>query len=289
MSSSATSILFVTHLYIQYSYTIILVLGLVGNSFNVIVFIHLKPFRERPGAFYMVVESLADAGVLLVGLAPRVLVEIFNFDPGQTLLIWCKLRIPISQWCSLMALSAVNLAVIDLYFSTNFHVHLRQLSTLRLARHLTVIMSIIWFLYNIPFIVFYDIKVAFGCLLKNPELARYYSFFHLLIVYGLLPFILTTTFSILAYRNVRRLRRRNMSNVRRRFDRQLTAMILARVVLGVFCLLPFILQRFYIANTRTNPNELLRVAIEQLVTSINVSLSYLNVSVSQKSSSHSSS
>jgi hypothetical protein len=144
MSSSAQSILFVTHLYTQYVFTIILVLGLVGNSFNVIVFISLKQFRERPGAFYMIVESFADVGVLLVGLTPRLLVEIFGFDPGQTSLIWCKLRIPVSQWCSLMALTAVNLAVIDLYLSTKVNVRSRQLSTLCLAKRLTVIASIIW-------------------------------------------------------------------------------------------------------------------------------------------------
>ncbi|CAF4991352.1 unnamed protein product, partial [Rotaria sp. Silwood1] len=52
----------------------------------------------------------------------------------------------------------------------------------------------------------------------------------------------------MAYRNVRRIRRQQMSNARRRLDQQLTAMILARVILFVLCLLPYIAQSFYIMN-----------------------------------------
>ena len=91
--------------------------------------------------------------------------------------------------------------------------------------------------------------------------------------------LLSITFSILAYQNVRRIRRHNMTNVRRRFDRQLTAMILARVVFLVICLVPFILQRFYIINAWTKPNESFRSAVEKLAAAINLSLTSLNYSV----------
>ncbi|CAF1264370.1 unnamed protein product [Rotaria sordida] len=82
----------------------------------------------------------------------------------------------------------------------------------------------------------------------------------------------------MAYRNVRRIRRLQMSNTRRRLDQQLTAMILARVILFILCLLPYIAQCFYIMNVRNDKNEKLRTAIELLITAINVSISYLNVS-----------
>ncbi|CAF4861141.1 unnamed protein product, partial [Rotaria sp. Silwood1] len=52
----------------------------------------------------------------------------------------------------------------------------------------------------------------------------------------------------MAFRNVRRIHRQQMSNTRRRLDQQLTAMILARVILFVLCLLPYIAQRFYTMN-----------------------------------------
>jgi hypothetical protein len=279
MSSSVQIIHFITSLYNQYVLTTILIIGLIGNVCNAIIFISLKQFRRYPSTFYIMAESITSEGLLLVGLTPRVVVEIFGVDPAQTLLIWCKLRIPANQWCSLMSLSAVNFTVIDLYLFTHCIPRLRQMSTIRLAKYITGITSIFWFLYNIPFAIFYDTKTVFGCLLTSVEFSRYYSFFHLLIIYGLLPVILSTTFSILAYQNVRRILRHDMTNVRRRFDRQLTAMILARVVFLVTCLVPFILQRFYIINSWTMPSEPLRRAVEQLVAAINLSLSSLNYSV----------
>ncbi|CAF5076773.1 unnamed protein product, partial [Rotaria sp. Silwood1] len=54
----------------------------------------------------------------------------------------------------------------------------------------------------------------------------------------------------MAYRNVRRIHRQQMSNTQRLPDQQLTAMILARVILFVLCLLPYIAQRFYTINTQ---------------------------------------
>ncbi|CAF3443889.1 unnamed protein product, partial [Rotaria sp. Silwood2] len=44
---------------------------------------------------------------------------------------------------------------------------------------------------------------------------RYYSFFHLPILQGILPILLVSTFSIMAYRNVRRIRRQQMSKTPR--------------------------------------------------------------------------
>ncbi|CAF5159315.1 unnamed protein product, partial [Rotaria sp. Silwood1] len=82
----------------------------------------------------------------------------------------------------------------------------------------------------------------------------------------------------MAFRNVRRIHRQQMSHTRRRLDQQLTAMILARVILFVLCLLPYIAQRFYTINTQIRKNQTLQIAIELLITAINMSISYLNVS-----------
>ncbi|CAF2757299.1 unnamed protein product [Rotaria sp. Silwood2] len=90
----------------------------------------------------------------------------------------------------------------------------------------------------------------------------------------------------MAFRNVRRIRRQQMSNTRRLLDQQLTAMILARVILFVLCLLPYIAQCFYTMNTQNRNNQTLQIAIELLITAINMSISYLNVSVCYSISYH---
>ena len=119
MSSNVETINFISNVYTQYVLTTILILGLIGNICNITTLISLKQFRHYPGTSYIIAESIFDEGLLLVGLTPRVVIEICGFDPAQTLLVWCKLRIPASQWCSLMSLSAINFAVIDLYLSTH--------------------------------------------------------------------------------------------------------------------------------------------------------------------------
>ncbi|CAF3923514.1 unnamed protein product [Rotaria sp. Silwood1] len=278
-SASAQTILYVAHVYSIYVFTTVFITGLVGNLCNIVIFISLEQFRHFPGAFYITVESIANCALLLVGLMSRIVNETFGSDPSYTLLIWCKLRNPATQWCTLIGLSAINFAAFDQYLSTNCVSRFRQLSTTKLAKYLIGVALIIWLLYQIPFVIFSNIQATVGCILTSVELLRYYSFFHLLVLNGLLPVFLTTTFSILAYRNVRRIRRQQMNNIRRRLDHQLTAMILARVTFLVLCLLPFIIQRFYMANAHTDPKDVLRIAIEKLVGAINIVLSYLNVSV----------
>ncbi|CAF3100175.1 unnamed protein product [Rotaria sp. Silwood2] len=283
-STTAQAILNVVHHYIIYAFSIIFIAGLVGNICNIVIFISLKMFRKCPGAYYIIVESIFDLSFSIVGSALRASEEIFNLDSDRIRLLWCKLRFPIVQWCTLVFLSLVNFAVIDQYFSTNCNPLMRQLSTIKLAKYLTAMATLTSFFYMIPFTMFYDIKVTFGCLLTNINLVRYYSFFHLPILQGILPILLASTFSIMAYRNVRRIRRQQMSNTRRRLDQQLTAMILARMILFVVCLLPYTALCFYVLNMQSHNNQTLRSAIEVLILALAVAISYLNISVCHSTS-----
>ena len=53
---------------------------------------------------------------------------------------------------------------------------------------------------------------------------------------GLLPIFVSSLFSLLAYRNVRRIVRRQIPMDRRRLDQQLTAMIFMRVIFFILLL-----------------------------------------------------
>ncbi|CAF3676024.1 unnamed protein product [Rotaria socialis] len=65
---------------------------------------------------------------------------------------------------------------------------------------------------------------------------------------GMIPIVISALFSLLAYRNVRHIIRRQTPVFRRRLDRQLTAMILLRVSLFVFKNLSDISFRIYQVN-----------------------------------------
>jgi hypothetical protein len=97
---------------------------------------------------------------------------------------------------------------------------------------------------------------------------------------GLLPIVIASSFSLLAFQNVRRLIRRQIPIERRRFDRQITAMVLLRVVFFVLFTIPYDSYRIYTINTIVNPMDSFHYAISRLIQEIFISIFNLNYVVS---------
>jgi hypothetical protein len=217
-------------------------------------------------------------GLLLCTFCNQIPFALSGTDPGSTSLVWCKLRTVVGQTCRLITASMICFAAFDQFLSTNPRPYLRQWSTLSLARRLTIISICIWALHSIPFGIFYDIDPLLGCDVFNVGMKRYYAFFYYPILHGFLPIFMSSLFSLLAYRNVRRLVRRQIPIGRRRLDRQLTAMILIRVIFFIILLLPYTLYRIYMLNEHPQTDTFV-FAIEQLIYVIVVSLMNLSYCV----------
>ncbi|CAF3798514.1 unnamed protein product [Adineta steineri] len=159
----------------------------------------------------------------------------------------------------------VCLAAIDQFFSTSYQVYLRQLFTFKLARCLVFLLIPIWFLHSLLFAFFYSIHPSAGCIIWNVIWIRYTTFFFYPFLLGFLPIIFASSFSLLAYQNVRRIVRRQIPIERRRFDRQITAMVLVRVVFFVCLILPHCCYRIYLINTYFIQTNSLQYAIGQLI------------------------
>ncbi|CAF2675839.1 unnamed protein product [Rotaria sp. Silwood2] len=142
------------------------------------------------------------------------------------------------------------------------------MSTLKLARYSIIIASILCIFQTIPYIIFYDIVSPFGCIIINQGLKYYYSFGYYIFLNGFVPIATSSIFSLLAYRNVRRIIRRQIPIQRRKLDQQLTAMIFVRVILFVAILLPYTLYRIYTVKSPAYPVGSLQYAIVQLITTI---------------------
>ncbi|CAF4660510.1 unnamed protein product, partial [Rotaria sp. Silwood2] len=80
---------------------------------------------------------------------------------------------------------------------------------------------------------------------------------------------------ILAYRNVRRIVRRQMPIRRRKFDQQLTAMILIRVIFLIITISPYVLERIYAVAFKTN-HGILYDAIFTLIDDVAYSFYHIN-------------
>jgi hypothetical protein len=182
------------------------------------------------------------------------------------------------QTLRLISTSMVCFAALDQFLFTNPYPSIRQMSTLQLAHRLTFIAICLWTLHSIPYGIFYQISSSNTCTLNNIGLIHYYSYFYYPILHGFFPILASSLSSLCAYRNVRHLVRRQV-NFRRRLDRQLTAMIFARVIFFVLFLLPYTIYRIYALNSTVTQANLYPYAIDQLVYSIVAALSDLNYTV----------
>ncbi|CAF4535057.1 unnamed protein product, partial [Rotaria sp. Silwood2] len=146
----------------------------------------------------------------------------------------------------------------------------------KLAKILTIIAIIIWILHGTPVFFFFKIQSTYGCYVYNLNFLNYVTYFYYLILTGILPIIISTFFSVLAYQNVRRIVRRHMPIRRRKLDQQLTAMILVRIVFFVVMILPYILQRIFTLGIFIKNDNVIYQAIIQLIGAIIISFFHLN-------------
>jgi hypothetical protein len=280
-SSMSVDILNFVPQYSFYTGCVIFIGGIIGNALNIVVFTNIKSFRTNRSALYLTVESIANLVYQFLSLVLTTLTAIYGDDATGRSLVWCRLRYIWSQTCVLISFSMTCCAACDQLFSTNYRLNFRQMCTLKLARYLIFIAPCIALVHSILYGLSFDIQLSFGCVISNPISSRYASFFLYPILEGLLPIVVASSFSLLAFYNVRHIIRLQIPIARRQLDRQMTAMVLIRVVFFVIFTLPYALYRVYIINFPLSRADLFQYAIGRLLQAI--FLSYVSVNYTVKS------
>jgi hypothetical protein len=248
MSSSSPSedetVLIVSQ-YVKYVYIAMLTMGIIGNVFNIIVFSNLKVFRHNQCAFYLKVESMINIVAFIYFFIDRNTQYSDGHDLADYSLVWCKLRFFLDQMVQLIPFSIICFIAFDQILSTSHWYTLRQISTLKLAQCLILVTISIASIHSIIFILWMEIIPPIGCSSRNKVMGDYFSFFYYPILVGALPILISSLFSLIAFRNVRHIVRRQVPIVRRRLDRQLTAMVFTRVIVFVVVYLPYVVYRTF--------------------------------------------
>lgn len=265
---------------ILYASYVCLIGGLIGNILNILIFGSVKTFHGNQTAFYLIVESITDCIIILNIFAARIFLYGYNIDLTRQSTILCKIRSAMTQSSLLISLTTICFAAIDQYLVTSYKISLRRKSTLKLAQYLTFINIVVWILHGIPFVIFYSILPVIGCDISNRVFDLYVSIVYISILNGILPLLVSSAFSALAYRNVRRIIRRQIPLQRRRLDQQLTAMVFSRVAFLVIVSIPYGLYLLCRRNRPTMINESIAVAVDLLFLAITSSLFHLNYVVS---------
>ena len=253
--------------------------GLTGNIVMILVFTYVKGLRGHQCSFYLTAESFSNVGLLLIIYCTRFLDGVLGYDPILHSLAWCKIRSTLLHIFGLFSLSTIAFSTFDQYLATNHRYSLRILSSLKLAHRLSLTALCLILIHSNLFLIFIEIRPLFGCTMYNSIIKRYYSFFCYPVLECGLPLVVTMSFSLLAYRNVRRIVRQQIPVVRRRLDRQMTALVLARVLCIVLCGLPYICVTLYEFNMPVTEGKEMELAVLALFGVIFYSLLYTNYCV----------
>ena len=206
----------------------------------------------------------------------RYLISAYGYDISKTSLIWCKLRTSLGQAGRLLSSALVCFLAFDQFLVPHHQYRFRRLSTLMLARLFLLVSTVLCFAHGVPFGIYLNFDSTWTCVITSSELIHYYAYFYYPVLHGFLPIFLSAFFSLLAYRNVRRLVRLQTALNRRRLDRQLTAMIFARVICFILFLLPYTIYRISLLSSGTpSKSNLYQYVVVQFIE--NVTLSWLSL------------
>jgi hypothetical protein len=258
---------------------VLFAVGVPAAFFNAIIFIGTKTFRQSPSAYYVVGQSLADVGVLLV-----VLLQSIPSTSTSVSSISCKLLLFISQLAVSCAMSFLCLAAFDRWACTSKSARVRQLSSTRIARCLFALSFLIWSLINIPYLIFSDlVPPTFACAFTNDLFANIAFYFLAPILSVLLPLIVLIIFGILTYRNICLLTHIHAQQHPARarlsmWEQQMTKMMIVQTVLSVICTLPRCIFLIYSIATidESATRSLDRIFIELLIDQLTVFIMSLN-------------
>jgi hypothetical protein len=253
----------------------ILIIGVLGNVINVLVFSTVRIYRITPCSFYLLIASIFNIIYITICLTSRIVMAGFGFDLTRISTSWCKIRSFCLFSLSLITLTCSCLATIDQFFATSRSVRLRRFSSLKWAHRIVIIVIIIWCLHGIPVLLFYNIPpIIMTCVDTNPNYAIYVPIYLLGLICGI-PVLTMVTFGYLTYRNIHSIR----DLVTQQADRQLTEMILIQVILVVICIVPYSIYFAYSIITSGVSKDANRLIIESFVYTILSLLTYLYYAV----------
>jgi hypothetical protein len=254
-----------------YAGVFLLIVGIIGNAMNLLVFSKTRTYRTTPCTFYFLVSSIVNIVYIVINLTIRILSDGYEINITDTSNIWCKMREFLIVTLASISINFSCLAVVDQFLVTSKSAHLRRCSQIQWAHGIAIITIIIWCLHGIPVLLFYDVSlIDKTCVISNAGFAIYARVYLLGIICAI-PVSVMIIFGWLTYRNIRQTRVLAELQV----DRQLIRMTLTHVVLVVISLLPFGIYNAYSLITNTTIKDSDRQLKEYFAATIFSMVTYL--------------
>jgi hypothetical protein len=222
------------------SFTIIL--GVIGNTLNAIIFANVRAtFARNFCSRYFIVTAITDSLCLLIGLLSKILSNGFAIDPTVSSIVFCKFRNFFVNTAPLISTSFICLAAITQFFVTSRHASYRQKISLRLVRWTILFTVLFWTLHGLPYIILYTIRLSATtnmpvCNSVNLIFNQYAAWMTYNILIFMVPILILVVFGYLTYRNIASTKPAPLNQQRatgQRIQQQLT------VVSHIYCIFDF--------------------------------------------------
>ncbi|CAF1301638.1 unnamed protein product [Adineta ricciae] len=265
---------FITRELNRYIPLVFLVLGTIGNVLNILVFTRAA-LRKNPCSLYFISGSIVNFFSLYIGLITPFL-GLYNLDPTQFNPILCKLRFYLRYSTITLSTWFILLACIDRYLSTSARVHIRDWSSLRMAKRLILLSTLIAFIF--PYTqTFYCYNISSrGVCIQIDTKCKSLNDILLLCCNSGLPPIFMALISILTIKNVKHTQ--NLVTTHRR-DSQLIRILLIQVTVLILFSIPVTMQKLYSTATAYVMKSTLTTAIDSLLNQISIEISYISNSI----------
>ncbi|CAF1153277.1 unnamed protein product [Adineta ricciae] len=253
MYNLAVSIYFATIHIAEIIPPIQIAFGTLGNVLNIILFTRPN-LRTNPCSMYFLVGSINNFSFIYLFSLTDYLSSVWNINIPQNTQLLCKLITFIRLIPFSLLLWFPVLASIDRFLSSSSRTEYRRLSSLSVAKRVTISIYLFFLLLHIHILIFFEMVPYFNdytCSISSYEYYTFYNFFESFLV-CIVPIVLMCIFGVLIILNVRSTRNRvvpNGDNVRieriRSQDRQMVRMLLSQILITFIISLPYVATILY--------------------------------------------
>jgi hypothetical protein len=261
--SSIDSLSFVRYILSTYVLPICSVFGIIGCLLNITIFLK-KSLRSNACSVYMLAISIVNLIEIPYTIGRSTNIPYLPSDSRQVSSVFCKVTSYVLHYLLNVVRTYTVLACIDRFALCSSSVHTRSFSSLKVARRLVILMTIVWLFIPIHVIFFYGNVTPQRC----GAIGTYGIFFSIYsaTITGT-HLILMIIFSLLAARSLRQTQSRiqpmivhgnNRSLIKKR-DVHFMKMLFGEVVIYVLTSMMFPIYIIYsvvTANTTKTPSRL---------------------------------
>jgi hypothetical protein len=188
--------------------SLILILGVIGDAMNAIIFANIKtgPTQNFCAPYFFAI-AMVDLVCLLIGLLSKILASGFGIDPTVSSIAFCKFRIFFVNTVPLISTSLTCLTAITQFLVTSPLAHYRTKVSWRFVRWTILFTVLFWFLHGLPYVLLYTIRLSPTtnipvCNSINFVLNQYTTWMTFNILIFIVPVLILAIFGYLTYRNI---------------------------------------------------------------------------------------